>query len=337
MSDDHVPAPSSREDETYPRHLQGNPRNSSRSSSSSSSDGKTAVEIVEGEEGRRRRSSSDPCVAADDRLRKICSTGEAWEEQDENTPTEEEEREGEEEAGGEDGGGNAKRDADIGRRKPLTALRERDTRAVANANADDSIASGDGGIGNGNRPMSAPAAESAGGVPSSAVARPQARPGGDSDEGDSTSMERYCSPATAGLLLEDIELVNLHNLSLQKLEGMERLVFVRVADLSGNELHDTAPLRSCVCLEVRLDCRIFFKAHEPSAYLLTSEKYKHPKSLTNSPERFCWFVGFIRNLLLEGDEEVPCQATDGKHGGRLSVTVKNSSYCLYSSMYQYVN
>ncbi|CAM9265882.1 unnamed protein product, partial [Hapterophycus canaliculatus] len=52
-----------------------------------------------------------------------------------------------------------------------------------------------------------------------------------------------------GLLLKDIELVNLHNLSLHKLEGMDRLVFLRVADLSGNELHDTTPLRSCACLE----------------------------------------------------------------------------------------
>ena len=70
-----------------------------------------------------------------------------------------------------------------------------------------------------------------------------------SDEGDDSKQSCSSHNAT-GPLLEDIELVNLHNLSLHKLEGMERLVFVRVADLSGNELHDTAPLRSCACLEV---------------------------------------------------------------------------------------
>lgn len=59
--------------------------------------------------------------------------------------------------------------------------------------------------------------------------------------------------AAAGFALEDIELVNLHNLSLHKLEGMEHLTHLRVADLSGNELHDTAPLRYCECLEVFID------------------------------------------------------------------------------------
>ena len=72
----------------------------------------------------------------------------------------------------------------------------------------------------------------------------------------SSSSSSYSSSSSSsscqGLLLEDIELVNLHNLSLHKLEGMEKLVRLRVADLSGNELHDTAPLKSCTCLEVRL-------------------------------------------------------------------------------------
>lgn len=66
----------------------------------------------------------------------------------------------------------------------------------------------------------------------------------------SSSPGSSSSPA-AGLVLADIELVNLHNLSLHKLEGMERLTRLRVADLSGNELHDTTPLRCCECLEVR--------------------------------------------------------------------------------------
>lgn len=64
---------------------------------------------------------------------------------------------------------------------------------------------------------------------------------------------------SSGLVLEDIELVNLHNLSLHKLEGIERLVRLRVADLSGNELHDTAPLRWCSCLEVRFTQEIISK------------------------------------------------------------------------------
>lgn len=68
------------------------------------------------------------------------------------------------------------------------------------------------------------------------------------------------TPAASGLVLEDIELVGLQNLSLRKLEGMERLTRLKVADLSGNELHDTAPLRLCVCLEVRrMHCSCTFR------------------------------------------------------------------------------
>lgn len=74
---------------------------------------------------------------------------------------------------------------------------------------------------------------------------------GDIEESDAGAKEAGPPEVPpGGLLLEDIELVNLHNLSLHKLEGMERLVFLRVADLSGNELHDTTPLRTCACLEV---------------------------------------------------------------------------------------
>ncbi|CAM9899824.1 unnamed protein product, partial [Laminaria digitata] len=73
--------------------------------------------------------------------------------------------------------------------------------------------------------------------------------GADGGEVYSSSSSSSSSSSRQGLLLEDIELVNLHNLSLHKLEGMEKLVRLRVADLSGNELHDTAPLKSCACLE----------------------------------------------------------------------------------------
>lgn len=58
--------------------------------------------------------------------------------------------------------------------------------------------------------------------------------------------------STTRFLVEDIKFLNLHSLSLQKLYGIERLLRLKVADLSGNELHDTAPLQSCSYLEVRL-------------------------------------------------------------------------------------
>ena len=109
-----------------------------------------------------------------------------------------------------------------------------------------------------NRTGSASSAQGSGGLPIDFVTQrdciiPGAESG--SDRGSGADGEVYTSPFSSsscqGLLLEDIELVNLHNLSLHKLEGMEKLIRLRVADLSGNELHDTAPLRSCACLEVR--------------------------------------------------------------------------------------
>lgn len=74
----------------------------------------------------------------------------------------------------------------------------------------------------------------------------------DIDIGDSllSSSPGFSASPAPSLMLADIELVNLHNLSLRKLEGMDRLTRLRVADLSGNELHDITPLRSCECLEV---------------------------------------------------------------------------------------
>lgn len=128
------------------------------------------------------------------------------------------------------------------------------------------------------RPRSAPAKESTDGAPSSPVVQTRTRSDAsatdlaDSDEED-TSKKLCSSRSSAGPLLEDIELVNLHNLSLHKLEGMERLVYVRVADLSGNELHDTAPLRSCACLEVRM-----FYARSTSEFISIWNKHDGTRS-----------------------------------------------------------
>lgn len=77
-----------------------------------------------------------------------------------------------------------------------------------------------------------------------------------SEEGDVDDSGGESRPSsTSGLCLEDIELVSLNNLSLHKLEGIERLARLRVADLSGNELHDVMPLRCCRCLEVSTSIR----------------------------------------------------------------------------------
>lgn len=100
---------------------------------------------------------------------------------------------------------------------------------------------------NSNRPSSAPYTESPGvSIGSLSHSREATAGVGNGSEGGGAILR------PPGLVLEYIELVNLHNLSLHKLEGMERLVCLRVANLSGNELHDTWPLRSCACLEVRL-------------------------------------------------------------------------------------
>lgn len=188
---------------------------------------------------RRRRSSSGAVETADSRTSK---SEEGPEEQDENSPAIEEETDDDDD---DDVEGDANRAANTRCREPLTTLKtaSRDVgaaSATATAPAVDSSISA--------RPRSAPAAESVDGSPSSPVVHARSR----SDaSGEGEAVKHLCSSHhSAGLLLEDIELVNLHNLSLHRLEGMERLVFVRVADLSGNELHDTAPLRSCVCLEV---------------------------------------------------------------------------------------
>lgn len=83
---------------------------------------------------------------------------------------------------------------------------------------------------------------------------------GNNPDDPSSNKDRVVVPLTSsGLVLEDIELVNLHNLSLHKLEGMERLTRLRVADLSENELRDIIPLRWCGCLEVcvRVEARVW--------------------------------------------------------------------------------
>lgn len=117
-------------------------------------------------------------------------------------------------------------------RKPSTAAA---TGASRGGRTSSNATSSDG------RPNSAPATETGAVAPIGALEQ-----GG----GDGVVSDDDCTPKGGGLALESIELVNLHNLSLHKLEGMERLTRLRVADLSGNELHDTAPLRSCACLEV---------------------------------------------------------------------------------------
>lgn len=196
-------------------------------------------------EGRERSSSG----AVDVGQNRTSNNEEGSEEQDEHAPAAEEEMDDDnEEEGDTDQGENS------GHGGPLTTLEttssDRGTTSVtATAPADSSTSS---------RPRSAPATESTDETPSSPVVHTRARSDASSatnvpDSGEDDVSKRLCSShPPAGPLLEDIELVNLHNLSLHKLEGMERLVFVRVADLSGNELHDTLPLRSCVCLEVCL-------------------------------------------------------------------------------------
>lgn len=79
------------------------------------------------------------------------------------------------------------------------------------------------------------------------------RKGRKKEEG-ATALSTSSSSCSSGLVLEDIELVSLNNLYLHKLDGMERLTRLRVADLSGNELHDTVPLQWCRCLEVNTFC-----------------------------------------------------------------------------------
>lgn len=116
-------------------------------------------------------------------------------------------------------------------------------------------------VGNIDSPSSAPAMENSGSAPISAealksrgvisVGSPSSGGGdgiGTTNGGDSEHR------STTRFLVEDIEFLNLHSLSLQKLDGIERLLRLKVADLSGNELHDTAPLQLCSCLEVRLFC-----------------------------------------------------------------------------------
>lgn len=248
-TDDHA-ASSSREDEDYRRHCRGDP------SSSSSRSGDIAAVVDErpaarGAGVRRRRNSSSGADMSDSRT---SNSEEDSEEQDENTPTAEDNIDDEEK-------GDTSRGGKTWRREPLTTLeagsREGGTTSVtATAPTVDSSPN--------TRPRSAPTTESIDGIPPNPDAH--TRTGSDasaanvpdSDE-DDASRHLSSSHSPAGPLLEDIELVNLHNLSLHKLEGMERLVFVRVADLSGNELHDTAPLRSCACLEV---CVL----HENKAY-----------------------------------------------------------------------
>lgn len=61
---------------------------------------------------------------------------------------------------------------------------------------------------------------------------------------------------STGLLLEDIELISLRDLSLHEVEGLGQLNRLRIADLSGNELHDITPLGSCPCLEVNTSSEV---------------------------------------------------------------------------------
>ncbi|CAM9822517.1 unnamed protein product [Scytosiphon promiscuus] len=140
---------------------------------------------------------------------------------------------------------------------PSTSSWDKDDTRIATAAGN--IASSGGDPSGSGRPRSAPAAGNTGRNLSSIDnnelgengALDEVKSGrGDIDANDVGAKDSGPSQASpVKLLLEDIELVNLHNLSLHKLEGMERLVFLRVADLSGNELHDTTPLGLCACLE----------------------------------------------------------------------------------------
>ncbi|CAN0113390.1 unnamed protein product [Ectocarpus sp. 6 AP-2014] len=271
---------SSREDEGYqgPQMTRGRDSSSSSISSGSDHSQKVAAEVEDrppgrGAGGRRRRSRSEASAAIENK------DEEGWEQRLSASAKEEEEEDEEEEEGGEEEeeeGEDAEDEEEEGedgwdaeaciryRRSsgPLTpstvlktASRDKSASSIVAADPDSPSNSGsdrDSGTG---RPRSTPAAGSVGELLSSNtfVARGGVTNDGETARGDdkyAAVTDQSCpSHPSTGLLLEDIELVNLHNLSLHKLEGMERLVFVRVVDLSGNELHDTAPLRSCACLE----------------------------------------------------------------------------------------
>lgn len=227
-----------------------------------------------GAAGGRRRSRSEASAAIENSKdeegwEQRVSTSAKKEEEGEEEEDEEEEDQGEEEEDDEeddDDGWDAEaciRDRRRGSRplNPSTVLkrasRDRSAPSIIAVDPDSTSNSGSDRDSGAGRPRSAPAAGSVGELRSSNtfVTRGGVTNDGETASGDDkdaavTNLSSPSHPST-GLLLEDIELVNLHNLSLHKLEGMERLVFVRVVDLSGNELHDTAPLRSCACLEVR--------------------------------------------------------------------------------------
>lgn len=114
-------------------------------------------------------------------------------------------------------------------------------------------------VGNVDSPSTAPAIGNCGSAPISAEALENrgvssvGSPSSGSGDGIGTTNGGVSeSRSIAWFLVEDIEVLNLHSLSLQKLDGIERLLRLKVADLSGNELHDTAPLQPCSCLEVRV-------------------------------------------------------------------------------------
>lgn len=214
---------------------------------------------------RRRRTSSG---AVDNADTGTSNNEEGSEEQDENAPAAEEILYDDSEEGGTNQGINT------GRGEPFTTL-EAGSRDRGAASSTATVPGVAGSSRTSARPGSAPASETADGTPSSPAAVVYTRTRSDAsatnvpdgDEDEASKQLSSSSHPLAGPLLEDIELVNLHNLSLHKLEGMERLVFVRVADLSGNELHDTAPLRSCACLEV---CIFICTKHKKRGYLVRS-------------------------------------------------------------------